>query len=166
MLYDDTKFPVSACSKLHARKLWDERRFPTGKICEDAFITCELIHDADKLVYLPESLYHYRIRPRSIMSSGFTRKRMDEEEAWRHNCRFIKDNYPHLYKTAFTFYLQKVVSLTQAIKNDDIYEFSDEYEYLRKTAKNNVGFMMFGSTANLKYKVRFFIDMIKMQSVV
>ncbi len=163
MLYEDTKFPVSACSKLYRREIWNERRFPTGRVCEDAFVICELIDDVDRLVFVPENLYHYRIRSNSIMSSGFSHIRMDEEDAWRRNCDFVKDNYPQVYRAAYTFYLQKVMDLIHEIGADDKPEFKDEYEYLRRIIKNNVGFMLFRSSASLKNKVRFIVDLTRIQ---
>ena len=38
-LYSDSAFPVCAWNKLYRRELWQEFRFPVGKICEDAFTT-------------------------------------------------------------------------------------------------------------------------------
>lgn len=158
MLYSDTKYPVSAWNKLYKRECWKELRFPVGKICEDAFTTYHLVHNAERIVQIPEAFYCYRIRPQSIMTSTFSIKRMDEEEAWRVNYQFVKDYYPALYKKAFRFYLQKVHVLIGTISKEQRKEYSEQVKYLKNIMKNNMMFLIFKSGLNWKCRVRFALD--------
>ena len=162
LLYSDSMFPVCAWNKLYRRELWKEIRFPVGKICEDAFTMYLLVHKAKWIVQIPEALYCYRIRPESIMTSSFSKKSMDEEEAWRKNYEFIKKQYPRLYKKTFTFYLQSVLVVIHKIKKEEIEQYHKEYDYLKKVLLENRFFMLFKSTASLKYRVRFLIDVAKL----
>ncbi len=90
MLYNDTIYPVSAWNKLYRKECWSSLRFPIGKICEDAFTTYKLIDQASKIVQIDAPLYFYRIRENSIMTSSFSKKKMENissESRW--NCEFI-----------------------------------------------------------------------------
>lgn len=162
MLYSDTKYPVSAWNKLYKRECWNKLRFPVGKICEDAFTTYQLVHNAGRIVQVPEAFYCYRIRPQSIMTSAFSIKRMDEEEAWRANYQFVKKHYPVLYKKAFRFYLQKVHVLIRAISREQREEYSQQYKYLKNIMKTNMLFMVFKSGLNWKYRIKFVLDYIQL----
>ncbi len=162
MLYSDTKYPVAAINKLYKRECWEELRFPVGKICEDAFTTFRLVHNAKRIVQIPEAFYCYRIRPQSIMTSAFSIKRMDEEEAWRVNYQFVKEYYPQLYKKAFQFYIQKVHVLIQTISKEQRQEFLQQFEYLKKIMEQNLVFVIFKSELSWKYRIKYLIDCIRL----
>lgn len=157
-LYRNTAYPVSAWNKLYRRELWNDLRFPKGKICEDAFTTYLLVDKASKIVQIPEALYCYRIRENSIMTSAFSHKRMDEEEAWRRNYEFVQDKYPQLKKAAFDFYLQKVNGLIHTIPMDRRMEFAREYQMLYQIMKQNLGYIAFSSRLALKHRVKLLLD--------
>lgn len=158
MLYKDTAYPVSVWNKLYRRELWAETRFPKGKICEDAFTTYLLVDRAERIVQIPDALYYYRIRENSIMTSSFSAKRMDEEEAWRCNYQFVQRHYPKLYKAAFDFYLQKVNGLIHTIPTDRRMEFVREYQTLHQIMKQNLGYITFSSRLSLKQRVKLLLD--------
>lgn len=163
MLYSDAKYPVVAWNKLYKREVWEKLRFPVGKICEDAFTTFKLVHKAKRIVQIPEDFYCYRIRPQSIMTSPFSTKRMDEEEAWRENYQFVKTYYPKLYKKAFRFYIQKVHILIQTISTEQRQEFAQQFEYLKNIMKTNMVFVVLRSGLSLKYRIKYLIDYIQLQ---
>ena len=158
MIYSDTSFPVAAWNKLYPRRMWEEIRFPVGKICEDAFTTYRLVHHAQRIVQIPEALYCYRIRENSIMTSAFRFQRMDEEEAWRVNYEFIRENYPNLKKKAFDFYLQKGNILIHAISKEQREEFAVQYRFLRRILSKNLTYILFASGLGLKQRVKFLVD--------
>lgn len=162
LLYSDSLYPVCAWNKLYRKELWDGFRFPVGKICEDAFTTYMLLHKAKRIVQITDALYCYRIRSESIMTSSFSHKKMDEEEAWRKNYEFIKENYPKVYRKAYTFYLQSVNSLIHRIKPEEREQFQEEFRYLRTVMKKNMFYMLCRSTASLKYRGRFLIDVLNL----
>lgn len=158
MIYSDTSFPVAAWNKLYPRRMWEEIRFPVGKICEDAFTTYRLVHRAQRIVQIPEALYCYRIRENSIMTSPFRLQRMDEEEAWRVNYEFIRENYPNLKKKAFNFYLQKVNILIHAIPREEREHYAVEYACLKDILKKNLGYLGFASGMGLKKRIKLLLD--------
>ena len=159
MLYSDSEFPVCVWNKVYKRELFDTIRFPKGKTCEDAFTMYLLLHKAQRIVQITDALYCYRIRSDSIMTSSFSKRSMDEEEAWRMNYEFMRVHYPILKKKAYTFYLQSVNILIHKIKIEQRSQFSEEYEYLRTILLRNSFFMLFLSSASLKYRIRYLLDL-------
>lgn len=161
LLYNDTAYPVAACSKLYKSSCWKTLRFPVGKICEDAFTTYQLIHNAQRIVMIPHALYCYRIRPGSIMTSSFSLKKMDEEEAWRCNYQFMEKHYPQLWKNAFDFYLQRVNVMVCSMNEEDRKTFAKQYQQLRDILKGNFRYVVFGSKLRLKPRIKLALDILK-----
>lgn len=67
-LLDNNLQTVVAWNKLYRSKLWNQLRYPLGKLQEDEFVIHYLLEQADRVVYLGETLYYYRQREKSIMS--------------------------------------------------------------------------------------------------
>lgn len=160
-LYNETAYPVAAWNKLYRRECWKTLRFPVGKICEDAFTTYQLIHNTKCIVMIPEALYCYRIRPESIMTSAFSPKRMDEEEAWRCNYQFIEKHYPSLRKVAFDFYLLKVNILMHTIPVDEREKYAQQYRFLRKILAKYMPYILFASSIRPKQRVKMLLEYFK-----
>lgn len=161
LLYNDTAYPVAAWNKLYKRSCWQTLRFPIGKTCEDAFTTYLLIHNARRIIMIPEALYCYRIRPDSIMTSSFSPRKMDEEEAWRSNYQFMAQHYPLFKKKAFDFYLQRVNGLVRLMNKEDRTAFAEQYQMLRNILKTNFWYVVFGSTIRLKPRIKLALDILK-----
>ena len=161
LLYHDTAYPVAAWNKLYRRECWQELRFPVGKTCEDAFTTYRLIHNARRIVMVPQALYCYRIRPGSIMTAAFSLKKMDEEEAWRCNYEFMAQHYPRFRKAAFDFYLQRVNCLIGTMNRSDRITFAPQYQQLRHILRSNFGYVIFASRIPLKQRIKLALDIMK-----
>lgn len=160
-LYNETAYPVAAWNKLYRRSCWETLRFPVGKICEDTFTTYQLIHNAKRIVMIPEALYCYRIRPESIMTSAFSPKRMDEEEAWRCNYQFMEQHYPQMRKAAFDFYLLKVNILMHTIPAEERKRYAEQYRFLRNILAKNMPYILFASSIRPKQRVKMLLEYFK-----
>ena len=68
---------ASACTKLISKDVFRTLRFKEGIIHEDEQFTIHLINRAEKAIYISNPLYMYVQRPGSIITSRFTRKRLD-----------------------------------------------------------------------------------------
>ncbi len=62
---------VHATGKIYRKDLFEEIRFPVGKIYEDAVTIPKIIYQANKIVVTTKQLLFYRIRSDSITSAGF-----------------------------------------------------------------------------------------------
>lgn len=75
VLYQDCLLP-SACGKLYRKSLFDELRFQEGILYEDLDIFYLILEKCQKVAYVSNPVYFYRIAPGSIVNS-WSRKRLD-----------------------------------------------------------------------------------------
>lgn len=61
---------VICTNKLYKKNLWENIRFPVGKIHEDEFTTYKLIYKAKTIIYTDLKLYYYLQRSDSITGTG------------------------------------------------------------------------------------------------
>jgi glycosyltransferase involved in cell wall biosynthesis len=81
---------VVSWNKLYRRSLFENVRFPKGKIHEDEFTTHKLLYKSKKLVYTDKAFYYYRQNPNSIMNSKFNKKRLDILDAMQERLEFAE----------------------------------------------------------------------------
>lgn len=81
---------VIACNKLYSASLFEEIRFPQGRIHEDEFTIYKVISKAEKIALISTKLYYYRYRETSITNCDYTYKRLDSGEAFEEKEKFFK----------------------------------------------------------------------------
>lgn len=109
------------CGKLYLKDLFitNDVRFPVGKIHEDTFITYKVLYSAEKICYIDEPLYLYRVRKGSIMNSGFSKKSLVKFEAIQEECNFFwNHDEPKLYSLAFFNLLFEKKNTIREMVND------------------------------------------------
>lgn len=72
---------IVAWNKLYAESLWNNVRFPVGRIHEDEYVFHRIIMQCDRIAVLPEPLYHYVFNSESIMHTSISVARLDRCEA-------------------------------------------------------------------------------------
>ena len=87
----------SVWNKLYQKKLWENVRFPLGKVYEDIDTMYKLFHICAKVCIIDETLYYRRIHSGSITSTKSKKNFQDELSARRHFESYIKKNIPQLY---------------------------------------------------------------------
>ena len=148
-------FFVIACNKLYNLKLFENLRFPLGKISEDAFTTYKVFDKAKKIVIIPDILYYYRSTPDSITNRKFSVKRYDALQAYEEEINYFKKNdKERLAYSAMVLYqhiLKRYYLMT--------YKFIDEnknenLKILLKKIKNNFKNFVRYSHDDLKTKFK------------
>lgn len=87
----------NACwNKLYRRHLFEEIRFPEGRIFEDVFIMTRLIDSARKVVFNLQAKYHYWRRPDSLFSKRYRPQLRDCAESQLAVYDYIDKKYPDL----------------------------------------------------------------------
>lgn len=84
-------FWVHVWDKVYKRELFDNIRFPIGKIHEDVYVTYKLIDKAEKVVYTNQRLYAYIQRKGSVTHREFTEKNFDGVYAFGEIIAYFKD---------------------------------------------------------------------------
>lgn len=85
---------VSACDKLYRRELFDEIRYPYGRISEDAAIILQLLDRCSDVVHVGKCLYHYVFRTGSISKSTYSHKQFDVMYNCREMTAWVEKNKP------------------------------------------------------------------------
>lgn len=83
---------ISACMKLYKSRLFENLRFPLGKLHEDQFVTYRAFYPCEKVVRVYEPLYYYRDSAVSITRSRFKIARYDNILALEEAMSFYESN--------------------------------------------------------------------------
>ncbi len=83
---------VAAWGKLYKKKLWENYRFPKGKIHEDQYTTYKLIFSTNKIFLVTKELYYYFSNEKGITKSKWSPQRMVVFDAKKEQISFFKKN--------------------------------------------------------------------------
>lgn len=97
ILYDDG-IDLSAWAKLYKKILFNNIKFPKGRLFEDSATTYKLIDASKKIAVNSRSVYNYVIRNNSISNEKFSKKKMDLIISTKEMTDFIRKKYPELEK--------------------------------------------------------------------
>lgn len=81
-----------AWNKLYHKSLFQQLRYPVGKLHEDEFTTYRAIYEAGKIGVTPARLYAYYQNPAGIMRSDWNPRRMHMLEAFEQQIAFAQEN--------------------------------------------------------------------------
>lgn len=73
---------VSVWNKIYRRQIWEDLRFPVGRICEDWFVLLPCLCRSTYVAAVTDKLYYYYRRPGSITNSGFSIKLQQDTTAF------------------------------------------------------------------------------------
>ena len=103
-LFKGTLYRFSLCNKLFKKDLFKQITFPEGRIHEDLSTTYKLFANANKVSYINYIGYIYVKRNNSILTSKYTKKRLDAFIGWSEILDFINDKYPKLKDMVYACY--------------------------------------------------------------
>lgn len=93
----------NAWNKLYHRTLFDTIRFPEGIYCEDKATIYKLYLKSNKVVYVHECLYYYRLRQGSIMQDKPLRLYYDTLKINETICNDMRHENDRLYNAACAY---------------------------------------------------------------
>ena len=124
-----------AWGKLYKTELFEDVRYPKGKLHEDEFTTYKLLFAQKMITVLPAKLYLYFQSPNSIMRSKWSAMKIDSLAAYEEQMLFFKINgYKLAYRESEKLHTYKTISTIKEIKNGDNvkYNLSLMYDQIRK----------------------------------
>ena len=98
-LLKEKGFTVSPCSKIYSKELFEEIKFPEGKLYEDNGTIYKFIMKCDNIAYGNESYYLYYRRNNSSTMSKFNLRKLDLIELTDNMCNEIEEVFPNLVET-------------------------------------------------------------------
>lgn len=109
MLYSQ-EFTNIACNKLYKAELFNNIRYPLGKLYEDLATTYKLISNADTIVLGSKYTYNYLSnRNTSIMNKQFDKKRMEGLDFAEEILEYVSKNYPNIKNSAIArLYIESI----------------------------------------------------------
>lgn len=119
MCYHDL-VDTCAYAKLGHRDLYENVRFPVGKLFEDIGTTYKLFAQCDKIEcgFLPK--YNYILRADSITTSKFNLKKLDLLEMTDEMANFVNAHYPELKKATLRRQVYSRFSMLNQMLETDI----------------------------------------------
>lgn len=106
-------FGVGSWNKLYKRELFNNIRFPIGKLSEDWFILYKLIHESNKIYYDSEPKYYYRQRNGSLTRN--VKINYDCEEASKECLEFCIENYSNAVPSAIQSYVLACIGIYNTV---------------------------------------------------
>ena len=83
---------VVVWTKIYKKEIFNDLRFPVGKINEDAFLNYKFYYKSQKVAYINNKMYGYFQSNNSIMRSGTYLKKDDLFVAMEERRKFLVDN--------------------------------------------------------------------------
>lgn len=132
-------------NRLYDIKIFENLRFPKGKVHEDEYITYKILYNEDKIAITAECLYNYRQSNNSIMRSNYSIKKfMDFSEAYKEKIIYFKERGDiEVYDMVIRSYLSNLsnifIKIKKNIPNSRKYlaEIKKEYRHYFKYAINS-----------------------------
>lgn len=87
-------FDMATWSKLYHRNLYDDLRFPIGKLSEDYYVMFRILDRAQRVSYVDTRCYNYLQRKNSVTRSN--KINHDHEYAALEQMEYLEKNYPEL----------------------------------------------------------------------
>lgn len=95
LLYQDY-IETTACGKLYKKSLFEDLRYPTGRLYEDIPVTYEYINRANKIATIRNQDYYYYQRKTSIQHQKFNINKMDAIKHIKNMVNDVLGKYPDL----------------------------------------------------------------------
>ncbi len=106
-----------AWNKLYSTALFSDRRFPEGKLCEDAFLSHRLLGESQRVACIHDICYYYRQRGGSIMHSGSPYVYLHQAEARVDRMQYCSEL--GLHRCAGSAYWRAAMYLCSAVQLGD-----------------------------------------------
>lgn len=162
-LYEDKiTYLMTAWAKLYKRKIFDNIKYPKGKIHEDEFTIHHILHASNSFAVIEDKLYFYLQRGNSIMGKRNKRNVEHITEAFKERYEFLNKNYPNNKEQNISAYLKglrgayvvDVVDDAKELKESILKEYLSHYKQLKKHNTKDLLFKHFRWLYKILYKIK------------
>lgn len=91
---------ISACGKLYKKELFENIRYPVGKLYEDVYTTPRIVMQTDRAVFIDRTIYFWVQRNSSITHKRITEKDLLLFQALDRLVESVDEKYPSLHNDA------------------------------------------------------------------
>ena len=150
----------SACGKLYRTHLFEDTKFPIGKLDEDFATIYKLVAKTNYVTFIPEYVYYYYKRQGSITKSAFNVKKMD----FFYNAENVYLEYQndtYLGNIARAYLCTRIDRTMHLIVFDENRnKYSSELKLLTKKMREQFLFILTCNKISMKDKAVYFSEMI------
>lgn len=147
-------------TKMFDRRLFDDIRFPQGKIHEDEYVVYRLIWKAEKIAVSDRIVYYYRSRREgSITHSSYSLSRLAAIDARKERCEFFRQKGQQmLYEDAVMSLCRAQVSNLSKLKASDVPDKEKSIKTITGELKQNLSKVRGFTTVGSKKKLSLWLD--------
>lgn len=147
-------------NKLYKKKLFDNIRFPVGKIFEDTIITPQIFHCADKIVYNTQKLYNYVKNTESITHNINKSKYKNIIDSGKFVLKFSKKYYPEYINEAYYRYFWSYSYVFDNMIKSDLSNTDIDYLEVKNKLKENIIKITKNNNFSVKKRISLVIGLI------
>ena len=151
-------FDMGACSKLYHKSLFDDLRFPVGKLSEDYYIMFKIFDRAQSISYLDIPCYNYLQRNNSITHSP--KINHDHEYAAREQMIYLDKKYPELKIVSHTSYASAALTVYDFYIKNQVTCPKEQLQHFHDIVKQNEGYIKQADYLSKSKKIQFSLFMI------
>lgn len=144
----------SPCNKLYNRILFENIKFPVGRIYEDASVLYKLYMNSNKIIFIESALYKYMRREGSTTNRPVSHKRFDIVDMFEEKYDFMEQNYPEMCEKIKSMYYISLRNIIVDIVNEG--NVFKKYKYINKSSKlirQNLKHILNNKLISKKHKV-------------
>ncbi len=155
---DITVKSVVVWNKLYKKSLFDDIRYPEGKLHEDDFTTYKILSKINQMVSTDAVLHNYVQREKSIMHQEFSPRRLDALEAFENYIDVFKEHEDiYLFDKCLIRYLRVLTTILEELYNSN-YEEKNKIKNVLKEKYAEIVFMLQKNIKKLDENQRKFVE--------
>jgi glycosyltransferase involved in cell wall biosynthesis len=145
---------MTSCAKIIDRALIGDTRFPEGIINEDFAFMLDIYLKGPQIYYMADSFYYYRYNEVST-SSVINERTFDLLATAIEAEKRVAGLSPELREAARVCKLRRHIDMAYRLRRDKATKlFPEQLKSCYKMMNGNLGFILFSSKLNLKYKIK------------
>ena len=146
-------FDMSAWAKIYRRELFEDIRFPEGKLSEDYYIMYKLFDKAQTIGYVAKPLYNYLQRQSSI--SRNKKINHDFADAAKKQMEFLDDKYPQMSVLGHTAYASANLTVYDFYLKNGVKCPKDKLLEFKKAVRNNLVYIRKNKNISKAKRIQF-----------
>lgn len=143
-------------NKMYEKELFDNIRFPVGKIHEDEFTTYKILYDLKKVAIINDYLYNYRENNNGIMKQKFNIKKFDRLYAYKEKMEFFQNKEEDIFVKVLMRYIEEIrfdyINSKKYISN-----FHEYKSKLLKEYRRVYSILIMQKNISKKYKIKLLV---------
>ena len=151
-------FDMSAWAKIYKKELFEDLKFPEGKLSEDYFVMYKLFEKAKNVSYISKPLYNYMQRLNSISRN----KNINHDflEAAKKQMEDLEDKYPNLKQTLHTAYASACLTVLDFYIKNKVKCSKEKIKEFKNIIIENIGFIKKNKNISISKKIQFYLFLV------